>query len=207
MSHEHHSRDEKKHAQQTTLKSTSTDVSMSAFCIRGTGGKCIGITPPGSRAPSTPPNTSLDNQDAWKPDDAQPTCECGYCDEDTNSANEHCTQTTANTSEGPDATELPLHPLCRLHDVEKEMHRGMLWSATLEQEVLTRNLVICLENISERASRFSFLYGPSFAVYCIGISLAKALGRLGWMGLRFQFEGPFTERMNELWMHTWHMRR
>jgi hypothetical protein len=196
-----------KHVQQTTLKSTSTGANMSAFCIHETGDKCISITLPGSQGPSAPPNTSLDNQDAWNPDDAKSTCECGCCDEDTNSANEHSTQTTANASGGPDATELSQCPKCRLHDVEKEMRRGMLWSTTLEKEVLTRNLVICLGNISERASRFGFLCGPSFAVCCIGISLAKALGRLGWTELRFQFEGPFTERMNELWMHTWHMRR
>ena len=195
------------HVQQSTFKSTDEDVSMSAFWIRGTGDKCNSITPPGFQAPSGAPDTSLSDQDPWKPGDAESTCECGHCDDDMNSANEHSTQTTANTLRDPDATELPLRRENRLHDVEKEMRRGMLWSATLEMEVLTRNLVICLKDISERASRFGFLYGPSFAVYCMGVSFAKALGRLGWTELRSQFEGPFTERMNELWMHTWNVRR
>ena len=195
-----------KHVQQTTFKSKNTDVSTSAFWICGTD-KCSSITPPGFQAPSASPNTSLSDQDAWTPGDTASTRECGCSGEDTNSANEHSAQTAANTFGGPDATELPVRPEHRLHDVEKEMRRGMLWSTTLEKEVLTRNLVICLEDISERASRFGFSSGPSFAVYCIGVSFAKALGRLGWTELRFQFQVPFAKRMNELWMHTWHMRR
>jgi hypothetical protein len=102
----------------------------------------------------------------------------------------------------PDATEhdLGTAPAVRLWDIEKELQLGMQWSMALEVKYLTENLYILLKGISDRASRDGIGASPTLAMYSMGVSLAKALGRLGWTELRSHFEAPFRERMSELWM-------
>ena len=121
------------------------------------------------------------------------------CDE---SARELSAQTAPTISGRLDATkpDLGTPPGIRLWDIEKELQLGMQWSMTLEMKYLTENVCILLKGISDRASQNGFGAPTTLAMYSMGVSLAKALDRLGWTEVRSQFEVPFRERMSELLM-------